>query len=124
MARINRVETCMFCDSSPCACNAKPKATPKPKKPAQSTPVEKPVEIAPEVAAKPGPFAAEGFVHASVALRSEATPPPAIQDVRDGDRVAHAKALKNVLDYFGKGNIHPDDVCAAEKKIKEAGLNE
>lgn len=124
MARINRVETCMFCDSSPCACNAKPKAAPKPKKPAQSTPVEKPVEIVPEVTAKPGPFAAAGFVHASVALRDETASPLVVQDVRDGDKVAHAKALKNVLDYFGRRNIHPDDVRTIEKKIKEAGLDE
>lgn len=74
MARVNKVQACMFCEQVPCQCNAKPKPEKKKREPkAEATPTATP-EAAPkpdpwmeEAPKRRGPF--EGFVHPSQALR-------------------------------------------------------
>lgn len=53
MARVSKVDACMFCGNAPCTCNAKAKPEPKPRAPRKKalakndTPVESPVTEVP-----------------------------------------------------------------------------
>lgn len=109
MARVSKIETCMFCGVVPCVCD-KPADKPKPArkaKPKADTPAVA-EEIVPEnvpaqedpwaasTAPKPSPFAKMGFVHASVSLKEHVE-----ERNEDDELMTSEQAWSNIHDILG-----------------------
>lgn len=92
MARVSKVETCMFCGEVPCICNAvvpRPKAAPKPK-PAVVAPVEPAVEPTASPIERPSMLAA---MAATVAAQTEVATP-----FRSHDKPIRGRRIRDQMD--------------------------
>jgi hypothetical protein len=97
MARVDKVETCIFCGDAPCSCNVKAKAEPKPRKPRapRKAAAPKTLESAPPPEAKPPVSIQDAMV---AAAKRKAPPPKEVAAVMDDIEVCMAiKAVEGIM---------------------------
>lgn len=92
MVRVNKVETCIFCGDTPCTCNVKAKAEPKPRKPRKAA---APKPSAPDVPAAPPVSIRDAMV---AAAKRKAPPPKEVADFMEDIEVCMAiKAIEGIM---------------------------
>lgn len=106
MARVSKVDTCMFCDCTPCECNAKPAKAPKPKK------VAEPQQPKPQVKVEtpaPEPVKRSSFLEA---MKSQAASAP------QGIKLAgHMPKVEKT--FAPKPEVETSRITVEEKPIAE-----
>jgi len=130
MARVNKVEACIFCGFAPCRCNEKPKAEPKKRAPKRSavTPIQAPPteRVRPST---PGPdfsaarpidrTEADSKVFAPIVEVAKPTVVVAPPEPRDDPDADLKKALRTLHDA---GMLHPQEVHR-QKRLLTANDN-